>query len=432
MFRVALFEDAAWKDLCPLVWTRPVFETLCGRFTLRERFVRRLPITQWGAFLRESLAAPYRHQYPEAVINDITWLQEEPTLLVNGRWIGDPFLLAELGQDEVLVLDGVPVAVHVQPDESMLFAGCLSDSPLEQLVRLRKKSRAADGVLVRYPWELVDLNGAQLVDDLSASDARLALNKLPAGVSLLGPMTNVRIHQTAHLDPYVVLDARQGPITIGPRANIEAFTRLEGPCHIGAETNLYRADIRSGTTIGYGSMVGGEIEASILQAYVTKCHEGFLGHSYVCPWATLGALATAGDQRHDYTTVRVPLAGEPIDTGRVQVGSFIGDHANLSMGSLLNTGSSIGVMSLVLPDGELMPKFIPSFTRVWHGLLEELPDWEVALAGARQVMERRNYDLAEVTEHLLAYIFTETRPGRLDAIERRLDRRRGQQAIQRA
>ena len=51
--RIAFFEDRHAGDLQPIAWLRPVFELICGHFSLRERLLRFLPITEWGALIRE-------------------------------------------------------------------------------------------------------------------------------------------------------------------------------------------------------------------------------------------------------------------------------------------------------------------------------------------------------------------------------------------
>ena len=56
--------------------------------------------------------------------------------------------------------------------------------------------------------------------------------------------------------------------------------------------------------------VGGEVEASILHGCANKYHDGFLGHSYVCPWVNLGAMTTNSDLKNDYSDVSVPLTGQ--------------------------------------------------------------------------------------------------------------------------
>jgi hypothetical protein len=187
---------------------------------------------------------------------------------------------------------------------------------------------------------------------------------------------------------------------------------------VGTDSQLFRAHVREGTTIGPVCRVGGEVEESILHAYVNKYHTGFLGHSYVCPWVNLGALSSNSDLKSDYSNVNVPLDGEPIETGMTKVGCFIGDHTKTALGSLFNTGSSIGVATMVLPGGELLPKHIPSFTRIWHGELAEGWDIDRALATIRAAMDRRKCQLTPAMDRLLRRLQTETHEERAEAISR--------------
>ena len=128
---------------------------------------------------------------------------------------------------------------------------------------------------------------------------------------------------------------------------------------------------------------------------------------------------TNSDLKNDYSPVRVPLAGQSLDTGSTKVGCFIGDHTKTALASLINTGSSIGVMTMILPGGELLPKHIPSFTRVWHGRLEPLPDGvDSSLAAARTAMLRRDCTLTSADERLLRQVFELTRAERDAALQR--------------
>jgi UDP-N-acetylglucosamine diphosphorylase/glucosamine-1-phosphate N-acetyltransferase len=215
-----------------------------------------------------------------------------------------------------------------------------------------------------------------------------------------------------------VLDARRGPISIDAGAVIQPFTRIEGPCHIGKGSQLFRANVREGTTIGPVCRVGGEVEASILHGWVNKYHEGFLGHSYVCPWVNIAALSTTSDLKSDYSNVSVPLSGEMVPTGLMKVGCFIGDHTKTTLASLFNTGSSVGVMCLLVSGGELMPKHVPSFSWLKPGRSPE--EWSVdrGLETARTAMDRRRMTLTPAQERLYRTLFEMTHGERSQAVER--------------
>jgi UDP-N-acetylglucosamine diphosphorylase/glucosamine-1-phosphate N-acetyltransferase len=339
-----------------------------------------------------------------------------PTLFLNGRWLADPGLLAKCDPETAGIIDGSVAYITLDPHDVERLTESDVDQVLMEIARSRRRVTAA-GELARYPWDLIHHNPRQLTADFAARLFGESATKMPgAQVAVLGNPEQVYIDPSASIDPFVVIDARKGPVSIEADTLIQAFTRLEGPCHIGRKSQLFRANVREGTSIGPVCRVGGEIEGAILHGYVNKYHDGFLGHSYVCPWVNLGALTTNSDLKNDYSPVKVPLRGQPVDSGELKVGCFIGDHTKTAIGSLFNTGTSVGVMSLILPDGELLPKHIPSFSRIWHGdLIDGLP-LEKGLATARHAMERRNLELSEAQERLLRLIHADTQVERDEAI----------------
>ena len=416
--RVALFEDKFARDFAPIALLRPVFELLCGHFGARERAQEFLPIQEWGVFLRDELVDVYHEEHPGCRINDVNWLRSGPTLLLNGRWLADPKALSQISSDAVGIVDGTVVYLTLDPLEVALLTGDNWDEALPQIARTRRRV-AATGKLARYPWDLVHHNPEQLKADFVARDFDLSsADELGPQVAVLGKPQHVFVDPTASIDPFVVIDARKGPVSIDAGAMIQAFTRLEGPCHVGPKSQLFRANIREGTSIGPVCRVGGEVEGAILHGFVNKYHDGFLGHSYVCPWVNMGALSTNSDLKNDYSAVRVPLSGLSIDSGEMKVSCFIGDHTKTAIGSLFNTGTAVGVMCLILPDGELLPKHVPSFSRIWHGELIDGFPIEKGLATARAAMERRNRTLTTAQETLLRKVHAMTHTERENAIER--------------
>jgi UDP-N-acetylglucosamine diphosphorylase/glucosamine-1-phosphate N-acetyltransferase len=226
---------------------------------------------------------------------------------------------------------------------------------------------------------------------------------------VVGPSDRLSIHDSARIDPYTVFDTTNGPITVDAGAWVQPFTRIEGPSYIGRDTHLLRANIRGGVTIGPVCRIGGEVEATIVQGHSNKYHEGFLGHAYIGEWVNLGAITSNSDLRNDYGEVSVPLGGDPVATGMAKVGCFIGDHTRTGMGSMLNTGTAIGVMCNVLPAGILLPKHVPSFTAVLYGRVAPGFTLEQMFATARTVMGRRGQALTEAEQQLYLDLYEQTR-----------------------
>jgi UDP-N-acetylglucosamine diphosphorylase/glucosamine-1-phosphate N-acetyltransferase len=401
--RVALFEDELASQFGPVALLRPVCELRCGQFTARERALRFLPVSDWGLFARDHLADVYAEEHPEAHFNELAWLAGGPTLLLNSRWQCDPRTLAGCDRDAVGLIDGEVAWITLDPLEMALFVAQDFPEAIRQLARTRRRLKA-DGRLIRHPGELVAHNGVQLAVDFAAH-ARPRMLRSRAHLPIIGDPQQVWIDDSADIDPYVVLDARRGPICIDTGAVVQAFTRIEGPTYIGRQTQLFHANLRAGTTLGPQCRVGGEIEASILHGYVSKEHDGCVARAYIGPWCQLGAMTTASDFR-------------PGEAGDRQHGCFLGDYTRTAGGCGFLPGTAVGVMALVLPGGELPPRQIPSFTRLWRGDLADGLPIEQSLIAARTVMNRCGVELGDAQERLLRHVYHETQSERRKAVER--------------
>jgi UDP-N-acetylglucosamine diphosphorylase/glucosamine-1-phosphate N-acetyltransferase len=416
--RVAFFEDAGAANFHPLTLARPVFELVCGRFTLRERIVRNCAATEWGVFVRDHLAETYREAHPEARVNDYVWLSRGSTLAINGRWLPTADAIRnDLHRPGSAVLNGRVPFLTLEPGDATTVMNGGWDSALLPLAQ-NGAALEARGVFVEQLWDLVGQNAALLAQDFRLAGSPARRYEPGPQVAVIGPRDMLQVDPSARIEPFVVLDASTGPIAIGPGVVLKPFTHITGPCHIDRGSQLFGACIRGATTIGAECRVGGEVEASILHSHVNKYHAGFLGHSYLCPWVNLGALTTNSDLKNDYSQIRVPVMGESLETGLTKIGCFIGDHAKTSIGTLINTGASIGAMSMILADGQLSPKHVPSFCKASHGELAEGIDLEGALRTARIAMGRRNCELTLAQERLWRRLYLQTRAERENAILR--------------
>lgn len=405
--RVCLFEDSGVRTLEPLSLTRPVFELLCGCSSLASKQSRYFPVGPRGALIRPALEDLWRLRVPEVAVNDLAWLRGAPTLLVNGRWLppATPLPLHDLDAPFVALV-GEEVAYALLTPEYL--AGC-SAANLESCLNTWKidlPSRPAGGRLFRYLWELVEHNGEQIRADWRSAARRAESAAVP--VAIVGPPEQLYVHPSARLDPLVAVDTTRGPVIVEREAVVTSFTRLEGPCYVGPSTQLQGAHLRAGTTLGPQCRIGGEVEASIVQGYSNKAHDGFLGHSYLGEWVNLGAGAQVSDLRNDYGSVRVMVDGRMTATGLTKVGCFLGDHTKVGLGSLLNTGTSAGIFCGLLPGSGLLPRYIPSFLRHEEGCLLDHADVHALLHTAAEVMRRRNVVFTEMHAELYSWLFDQT------------------------
>jgi UDP-N-acetylglucosamine diphosphorylase/glucosamine-1-phosphate N-acetyltransferase len=392
--RVCLFEDRHVEALEPLSLTRPAYELLCGLTPLASKQWRPFSPCSAGVLVRPHLAdLQCLLRGPQVAVNDLAWLHADSTILVNARWLPPSGLVADL-RSPCVALAGGEIAFAILRPEHLAD---LSPETIDDCLVTWKNTlphHEAGGSVIHHLWELVDLNGPQIIRDFERSGNQHGTEE-GTGVAVVGSRERLVIDPTARVDPMVVADTTGGPIVIDAHAVVTAFTRVEGPCYIGSHTHVLGAKIRSGTTIGPYCRVGGEVEGCIIQGYTNKYHDGFLGHSYVGEWVNLGAGTQNSDLRNDYGEVTVTVAGTRVPTGRHKVGCFIGDHTKSGLGTLLNTGTSAGVFCNLLPTGGYLPKFIPSFCTIWNGALAENPHLSALLETARQAMSRRDCMLTD-------------------------------------
>jgi len=400
--KVVVFEDEHVAELYPLVYLRPVFDLRCGIFSLKEKLERKFPGVKVFFETRDELDAVAAEKYGDQMVNSHEAVRaDDDLLLVNAAAIlmGDAsaytqrerirvgedkrFIWAFLGKDTVQRI-GAPACIGL----AQKAAGVV---PTEKV----------DDILIRYPWDLVHHNAKQITDDFRRYYKPARKSEPLRGAAMIGPDENLYIGENVELQPHTWIDCRGGPVILEDDVVVTAQTSIHGPTYIGPGTRLFEGRIREGCSFGPMCRVGGEVEESIIHAYSNKYHSGFLGHGYVCEWVNLGALTTNSDLKNDYSTVKLTIGSEQIDSGMLKVGSFIGDHTKTSIGTLLNTGSVIGIMCNLVAGSSVLPKYIPSFCWYLQDRISKGLGLDYALNTARSAMDRRGAKLTQAMEDLI-------------------------------
>ena len=415
---LVLFEDETAGRFVPLSYTRPLYDMRCGVFTLRER----------AALLCGSAPAGICRGHLAAVHGAGRWPLEllargTPLTLVNGRALDLAWLpaLCAAAPNTVFVTDAggaeVMLGARLMPGlASAIFAALLEQQGAAALLELRRFARVVTvtTAVLTNPWDLIVANGAQIVRDVALwRDHGLwpsaAEQRPPHDGVVLHAAERIFIHPAARLDGPLVLDARDGPIVIDA-AHIEPFSVIHGPCAIGPGTIVASARVRGETTLGPVCRIGGEVEASIVQGYSNKHHDGFLGHAYLGEWVNIGAMTTNSDLKNTYGTIRVALGGAgQVDSGVLKLGCFLADHVKLGIGVHLNGGAMIGTGSNIF-GVHFAPKTIPPFT--WGGEVFREYRIDAMVDVTRRVMARRRQALTEPLEAILRDVFVMTRGDR--------------------
>ncbi|MCS6859502.1 MAG: putative sugar nucleotidyl transferase [Abditibacteriales bacterium] len=421
--KLCIFEDA-WDTLFPLTYTRATFELRCGYVSLLERILRNYPSTPWCVFARDYLAGVLKNRV-SAPVNDPAQLKADTVLFINGRW------LMQAGE---LPLEG-PEVVGVQGQDVLYVRAmaetldkCAADSFDTLLNNLKRTLPHVEmkATLIGYPWHLIQQNPEAMKADFAAQN-QTGIHGICSKHAAVWPedegTDKIYVAPRAQIHPFVALDVTHGPIYIDEGAIVYPHTRIEGPAYIGKDTHIVGGKIREGCSIGPMCRVGGEVEESIIHGYSNKYHDGFLGHAYVGEWVNLGALTTNSDLKNDYGTVEVYVQGKPVDSGDTKVGAFIGDHTKTGIGCLFTTGTVVGVMSLLISDGQPFPKTIPSFCWFFRGRVSRGRGLKPLIETARIAMGRRKVMLTEADVALFETLYQITKPERDEAIKRGRERR---------
>jgi UDP-N-acetylglucosamine diphosphorylase/glucosamine-1-phosphate N-acetyltransferase len=389
-----VFEDEGWRKLAAIAQARPLFELRCGGYTTRERAAALLGSDAVVGLARSHLMG---HFGPPGGLAAL--YTGEPVALINGRcldlgWL--PRLLAE-PINTVYLAEGDLIGARLTPALASSVLYYLRDQQavdardeLIRFARVVELDSTETPAQIVYPWDMISHSGEQIVRDLPLLSARLP-TYVGDDPNIVLRGEHIFVDSTAKLDGPIVLDARDGPVIIEGGAHIEPFSFIQGPAYIGVGSLIASARIRGETSIGPVCRIGGEVEASIVQGYANKHHDGFLGHSWLGEWVNIGAMTTNSDLKNNYGSVRVVLEGVgQIDSGTIKLGCFLADHVKLGIGVHLNGGTVIGTASNIF-GVHSAPKTVPPFT--WGGDIFREYRIDNMINVARTVMGRRKREL---------------------------------------
>lgn len=379
------------EKFLPIASTRPVAEIRAGAFTFRERLQILFPDSKISVEAPRQVAEAYTSR-TGGLANTLP-PGEDPILIVKPNFVFGPSfkrIVESAKPGSVFLSNGIAMAAYGVFDDvpqKFAFPGFTEiDIHIDEIPAI---------------WDLVNLNGGIIESDFSQFfEASIDGAVHPA--AMIYKPDALSIEQGAEVCAGAVLDARTGPIIVRSGTVVRPGAVIEGPCYIGPDCRIVSGWIRPACSFGPGCRVGGEIESSIFQAYSNKYHEGFVGHSYIGEWVNLGALTTTSDLKNNYGEIRVDFGSGQISTGRIKVGSFIGDHSKTGIGTILNSGTYFGVSVNHYGTG-LPPKHVPDFS--WGGADGYVEyDIEKALATAKTVMSRRGLEMLREEEDLFRHI----------------------------
>jgi len=408
---ICIFEDEQYLNFEPLIYSRPVFDLLCGMTTLKEKITRAFPKEKITLKCRDYLESFVKAENPKCKVNQF---DEEDYLFINGRIIAPSnlknILKLKSNEEKVFLSKGIVAAAKVSgkrikdllPDTSgVLDTKLFSSLPAEEV----------DISVANYLWDLVYLNGKEIQNDFKIyTKNKSSVKNKYAGVNFVNKK-NIFIGKDVEIKLGVVLDASTGPIFIEKNVTMFPNAVIQGPFYIGEASKIKScATIYPNVSIGKLCKVGGEVEDSIIHQYSNKQHSGFLGHSYLGSWINLGADTNNSDLQNNYGSIKVQVNGRHIDSGKQFVGLMMGDHSKTAINTMFNTGTVVGFSSNVYGAG-FPPKYIASFG--WGGA-ESMKEYKLskAIETAKAVFARRDKDFRKEDEELFETIFNLTKEDR--------------------
>ncbi|HEY0351283.1 MAG TPA: putative sugar nucleotidyl transferase [Gemmatimonadales bacterium] len=356
---------AAWA---PFAGIRPIAELRAGIWRVRERWEAAIG-NDASAILGSHIAGFAEGDEPP--IQPLTSI--EGPAVVAAAWFAPTGVPINPGPGTRRLIHGNETVGWVVP------AGERWEGPHD-----RGAGVEVEGVLLHGTYDLLtaleQLLPADCTDFLAAPS-----DGVPEGSLVLGDPSQL-ICLGATVEPGVVFDLRQGAVVVDQGAEIRNGSRLEGPMYVGSATRVLGGSLR-GSVFGPECRVRGEIAASVFLGYANKSHDGFVGHSVLGHWVNLGAGTITSNLKNTYGPVRLEVEGTRIETGRLNVGSLIGDHAKTAIGTLLATGTVISAGANVFGP-PTPPKYVPPFA--WGCSGSERMSEDGFLRVAERVMLRRN------------------------------------------
>ncbi|MFI5231102.1 MAG: putative sugar nucleotidyl transferase [Gemmatimonadales bacterium] len=391
---LVLYDDARARRFEPFALTRPAGELRAGAELLRRRWEHAAGARATGFVGAPHLAAFEELDAPPAAGAVLA----AGTIVANARCA--VALDATLGGAAAWSCDGRVAAVRLA---APLDTSLLLDGTFDLASVAAAKSAELRGWWIDEVWDFSGKLAGMLAADIAVLAA--GTGEPPGHVTVLGA-GGAYVERGAHVEPYVLIDTTEGSVLVRRGARVAAFTRLTGPCVIGEEAQVLGGKVK-GCSIGEHSRVHGELSGTIFIGHANKAHDGFVGNSIVGRWVNLGAGTITSNLKNSYGEVSLWTPEGTRPTGETFLGSFIGDHAKLGIGTRLTTGCVVGAGANVFGTA-MPPKFVPPFA--W-GDVPPFADFELAkfLEIAARVMSRRGVTLGDGARRTLGAAWTKRR-----------------------
>ena len=384
-----VFEDQRFSDFFPISSTRAVFDIRFGQSTFLERIIKIFP--------EHSVSLIVRDEFKELVSELHTNIAVNPDNIEEGLWISSSVIWTRESvellsdKDTAFMKDDKLVAANLSSSDAARWIS--NGGPLKSKLE-SVEFKNIEVYQCNYLWDIIKFINQSISDD--ASELKPVDRLDYPHTNLINP-DKIFINN-AKVMPGALINAEKGPVIIDNNAVIYGQTYIEGPAFIGTDTVIKPLTKIVGSVIGKKCKIGGEVESSVIQGYSNKVHDGHLGDSFLGEWVNLGAGTSNSNLKNNYSSVKISLNENLIDTNSLHIGCFIGDHVKTAIGTLINTGTIIGAASMISTYG-FPPVNLPPFSWYFNRKKERM-DFDKFVSTAQKSKSRRNKNFTSAEKRL--------------------------------
>ena len=376
------------ENLFPLTLTRHVQDIRVGLLTIREKWELALGLPSFDKHEGDYKVLDKAVTIDESIGNDIIYL-------IHGNVLPTIKLIKQIKK--------LSHGEFISVGDTESIAYCISKKEIlnEHRIKVGKAIELEHEIKeINFPWDIVQLNAWAIDQDVELLKKSKKFEKLPATNRAIHP-SRIFIEKGAHVE-HSILNASYGPIYIAKDAEVMEGCMLRGPLAIceGATIKM-GTKIYGATTIGPGSVVGGEIKNSVFLGYSNKSHDGYIGDAVIGEWCNLGAGTSCSNIKNTASDIMVWTPKGLVNAG-MKCGVVMGDYSRTAINTSINTGTIVGVSSHVYGNG-LTPKYIPSFS--WGSEGVERYEFEKAMSNIAKWKALKKQVVSESEKFILKHIF---------------------------
>jgi UDP-N-acetylglucosamine diphosphorylase / glucose-1-phosphate thymidylyltransferase / UDP-N-acetylgalactosamine diphosphorylase / glucosamine-1-phosphate N-acetyltransferase / galactosamine-1-phosphate N-acetyltransferase len=375
------------ENLRPFTLTRQIQDIRVGILTIREKWEQILGLPSFDKNENDYKDLDRSVDVEKIIGNDTCFI-------INGNVLPTKKLINavyKIKNGEFISLEGHAAIFRISKKEI---------KELHKIKISKEVSVKEPAKIIRFPWDIFQLNDWAIREDFQLLTKKRKSQPISRTNKVYNPK-NIFIEKGAKVE-CSVLNASAGPIYIGKKAEIMEGCMLRGPLAIGDNSCLKMGTkIYGATTIGPGSVAGGEIKNSVIFGYSNKAHDGYLGDSVIGEWCNLGAGTTNSNLKNNAGDVRIWTEKGQLIAGK-KCGVLMGDYSKTAINTSVNTGTVIGACCNVFGSG-LTPKYIPDFS--WGSEGVKRYEFEKVIEDINNWKKLKNSAITENEKSILKYIY---------------------------